>query len=85
MSEIHSIFGGRIAPEGGVSEQCVEELERLLEMAKSGEIKGFAGVSLHADNSGSYTICGFIGGYSMLGAAECMRSELLDIIKGYEE
>lgn len=84
MADVISLSGDPIAPSGGVSEQCVEELERLLQMARNGEIKGFACTAVHSDNSGSYTISGFVGGYSMLGACEAMKSELLAIVEGYE-
>lgn len=57
----------------------VEELERLLEAAKAGEIVGFAGTYLHNDRSAGYSYAGPVSGYAMIGAIECVKERLLRI------
>lgn len=57
----------------------VEELERLLEAAKAGEIVGLAGTYLHKDRVVGYSYAGPVSGYAMIGALECMKARLLRI------
>jgi hypothetical protein len=57
-------------------------LERLLQEARAGEIVGFSCAYHGPDWRAGYAITGFIGGYSMLGAAQCVVSELVDINRG---
>jgi hypothetical protein len=60
----------------------VEELERLLEAAKAGEIVGFAGAYLHNDRSAGYSYAGPVSGYAVIGAVECVKERLLRIALG---
>ncbi|WP_026871988.1 hypothetical protein [Inquilinus limosus] len=57
----------------------VEELERLLEAAKAGEIVGLAGAYLHKDRVVGYSYAGPVSGYAVIGALECMKERLLRI------
>jgi hypothetical protein len=50
MSNVVGLRGGEIRPLGEANPDVVAELERLLEMARSGEIKGTMIAVLHADD-----------------------------------
>lgn len=80
MGEVRSLYGGDV---NGLepNESCVKVLRELLDMAEAGEITGIACAKLHGDNTGSYTIAGMIGPYSLLGALDMMQSELRDAMK----
>lgn len=65
-----------------VNQRLIEEIERLLEAARSGEIIGIAGTYLHQDKSASYSFAGRVGAYSMIGGLECAKSRLLSIVLG---
>ena len=64
---------------GSVNPTVIEELERLLEAAKAGEIVGFAGTYLHKDRSAGYSYAGPVSGYAVIGALECVKERLLRI------
>jgi len=55
----------------------VEELERLLEAARAGEILGIAGSYVHRDRAVSYSYAGIVGGYALIGGIECLKQRLL--------
>lgn len=78
MTQVVSIFGGPTG-EPRPSEACIQCLERLLEMAKAGEITGVAAASVHHDGTASFDVSGFVGGYSLMGALEMARSSLVEI------
>ena len=65
-----------------VNERLVEEIERLLEAARSGEIIGMAGTYLHKDKGASYSFAGMVGAYSLVGGLECAKTRLLAIVLG---
>lgn len=65
-----------------VNERLIEEIERLLEAARSGELVGMAGTYLHKDKSASYSFAGMVGAYSMVGGLECAKTRLLAIVLG---
>lgn len=65
-----------------VNERLVEEMERLLEAARSGEIVGLAGAYLHKDKNASYSFAGSIGSYGLIGGLECAKQRLLGIVLG---
>jgi hypothetical protein len=65
-----------------VNERLVEEIERLLESARSGEIVGMAGTYLHKDRRASYSFAGRVGTYSLIGGLECAKERLLSIVLG---
>jgi hypothetical protein len=64
------------------SPALVQELERLLEAARSGEIIGGGFVLLHADATASWVMAGRMGGFSVLGALEMVRAELIETNRG---
>jgi hypothetical protein len=57
----------------------IEELERLLEAARAGEIVGMAGTYVHRDKTVSYSDAGAIASYGMLGGLDCVKERLLRI------
>lgn len=61
--------------------RCIEVLEGLLQEAKAGTITGLTVTHIGPDGDASYIIVGYAGGYGMLGAAQCVVSELCDIVK----
>jgi len=62
----------------------VEELERLLEAAKAGEIVGLAGTYVHKDKVVTYSYAGAVASYGMLGGLECVKERLLRIALSQE-
>lgn len=61
------------------NQTTIEALEEMLDLAKRGEIKGFAMVPLWHDNTASYLVMGRVGGYAMLGALQMVSAHLVDI------
>ena len=82
---VFSIHSGKDITPGIVNEGCVAALEEALEQAKSGEIVGGAIIRRHHDNVGSYRLVGSVGGYSMLGAIDCVQHDLTRVCMGEEE
>ena len=80
MSEVVSLWGQPIG-EREVQPMLVEALEKMLEQARSGEIVGAALVKLHCDGLGSWDVAGKVGGYSLLGAADCAHACLLEMAR----
>jgi hypothetical protein len=64
------------------NERLVEELERLLEAARAGEIVGMAGAYLHKERGASYSFAGAVGSYGLIGGLECAKERLLSIVLG---
>ena len=79
MSEVVSLWGHPTG-ERTVQPQMVEALEGLLEMARAGEIIGGVLAVLHCDGMSSYRMGGTLGGYSVLGALEVAKADLLGIV-----
>lgn len=65
-------------------EGCIKHLERLLQDARAGDIVGFTVTHMDPDGVAGYSIVGFVGGYNMLGAAQCVVGGLTDINRGVE-
>lgn len=57
-------------------------LEETVDAIKAGEVVGVGLVMMTHDNCGGWKVCGRIGSYSMLGAADVLRQELLDAARG---
>jgi hypothetical protein len=68
--------------EAEINERLVEELGRLLDAARSGEIIGMAGTYLHKDRRASYSFAGAVGTFSLIGGLECAKERLLAIVMG---
>ena len=78
-SKIVCLDGRVFTPRDGpqVSATLVNELERLLESARSGDIVGMAGSFIHADRLVSYSFAGAVGGFSLIGGLECLKERLV--------
>lgn len=87
MGESGKSSGSVVSLRGGptglpeVNAAAVEALERWLEMARSGHLVGVALAGLDCDGCGRWALSGRVGGYSMLGALEVVRAELLDEVR----
>jgi hypothetical protein len=57
----------------------VEELQRLLEAAKAGDIVGLAGAYVHRDKVVTYSYAGAVASYGMIGGLDCVKERLLRI------
>ena len=78
MSEKVVMLRGAAQPQPGlVNDTVVQELERLLEAARSGEILGIAGSYVHRDRVVSYSYAGSVGGYGLIGGLECVKAKLV--------
>lgn len=80
MADVVSIHGGPTGqPEP--SPTCIQVLEEWLEKARSGEIVGVAIAGLCHDSCGCYALAGKVGGYSMLGAVDMAKADLLTVLR----
>ncbi|WP_395667256.1 hypothetical protein [Methylocella sp.] len=80
MSEnVIGLRGDFAPPPAEPNATVVEELERLLEAARAGEIRGFAGAYVHRDKVVSYSYAGSVASYAMLGGLDCVKERLLRI------
>ncbi len=84
VGKVTALHGGEV---NGLkpNEGAIEEARKLLEMAESGEVTGFVVAKLHSDNLASYTIAGMAGPYSVLGALDMAKSDLIDLMKDQYE
>lgn len=62
------------------NETLVEELERLLDAARAGEIVGMAAAYQHPDRGMAYSYAGALGGFAVLGALDCLKQRLLQFV-----
>ena len=79
MAEIVTLKGVTV-PEASSAEPntlVVEELERLLDAARAGEIVGLAGSYRHRNGTVTYSYAGEVGTFSILGALDCVKERLL--------
>lgn len=66
-------------PKTKPSQILIDELERLLERARSGDIIGGALAVIDASGISEYHIVGYSEGFALVGAATCMQAKLTDI------
>jgi hypothetical protein len=67
------------APRSEPNQVLIDELERLLERARSGDLIGGALTVVDAGGVAEYHIVGYAGGFSMAGAVACMQARLVDV------
>lgn len=80
---VTSLFGGPVGlPEP--NDACISTLRKFLEMAEDGEVLGVAIVALDKDACARWAVSGKVGGYSILGALDTAKAELMDINRGLE-
>lgn len=75
-SKVVSLKGKPIEDPRTPDPKVVAGLRELLEKAESGEIKGYAAVSLHADDLVSYEIHGLFD-QRTLGGLELVKAEMV--------
>jgi len=79
-AQIVSLSGAVIPVEQPEPNQTlVQELERLLEAARAGQIVGMAGTYQHQDRAITYSYAGMIGGFAMLGGLDCLKQRLAEL------
>ena len=81
MSNVISLSGPPTT-EPTVIQSCVETLREWLARAEAGECIGVCIVGLHHNGLASYDIAGVIGGYGVIGAAQIVTAELVDMARG---
>jgi hypothetical protein len=80
MAEVVSLHGTYQPPIVEPNATVVQELERLLEAARAGEIVGLAGSYMHKDKVVTYSYAGLVAGYSIVGGLSCLKERLMQII-----
>jgi len=80
MAEVVSLHGTYQAQIHEPNQTVIEELERLLDAARSGEIIGLAGSYMHRDKVVTYSYAGLVAGYSIVGGLSCLKDRLMRII-----
>lgn len=63
----------------------IAALEVMLQEARAGEIVGMSCVYTTKEWHAAYQVVGFVGGFSMVGAAQCALQELSDAARGYTD
>lgn len=80
MSEkVISLYGPLPEQHATPDANVVDELERLLEAARAGEIVGIVGSYMHKNGAASYSYAGIVGKYAVIGGLECAKERLLRI------
>lgn len=74
-----SLRGQFTAPRTQPNQPVVQELERLLEAARAGDIVGLAGTYVHKDKVVTYSYAGAVASYGMIGGLDCVKERLLRI------
>jgi hypothetical protein len=76
-----NLFGAEVQtqPEGQPNATVIEELERLLQAARAGEIIGLAGSYVHRDKVVTYSFAGIVGSYGLIGGLDCVKERLVRI------
>lgn len=80
MKNVVNLFGDEpVPPEPNQS--AIRMLSAVLAQAERGEVIGVVISSLHSDRSASYGIAGMIGPYSLVGAMEIAKDEVIGSVK----
>jgi hypothetical protein len=76
-----NLFGAEVQTqaEGQPNATVIEELERLLQAARAGEIIGLAGSYVHRDKVVTYSFAGIVGSYGLIGGLDCVKERLVRI------
>ena len=79
MSNVKSLYGGPTGqPEP--NEFAVQVLSEMLEKSRSGEVLGVIIAVLHHDGLASFQMGGNVGRYSLLGALEMAKADLIEVL-----
>lgn len=79
-AKVVGLFGSYEPVHSEPNPKLIEELERLLEAARAGEIVGLTGAYLHREHAVSYSYAGAIGTFGMLGALDCLSERVRHIV-----
>lgn len=80
MSNVKSIYGGPTGlPEP--NDMAIEVLRDMLAKAEAGEVIGVIIAALHHDGLAGFQIGGMVGGYSLLGAVELAKADLIEALQ----
>ena len=80
-----SLNGGAVPQRREPVQSVIAEAERILEMARAGEIQGVGFVLLRSNGLCEYSYSGFVGSYSLVGAAHVLTDFLVDEARRDEE
>jgi hypothetical protein len=83
LTKVVSMRGTVLPTPGEPVPEVVETIERILEMARAGEIKGIGYCLEHADSSVSADLKGEVG-YKLLGKTIYLQHWIMDSLKGEE-
>jgi hypothetical protein len=84
-AQIVSLYGGAplVFEAASPNETLVQELERLLEAARAGQIVGMAGVYRHRDLAVTYSYAGGVAGFALIGALDCLKDRLVQVVSSH--
>lgn len=77
MTKIIGLYGQHVPGTQEPVESVVEALEEMLADAKAGTIIGLACAYVSNNHRAGYRLCGYLSGYSAIGAAQIVVTELI--------
>ena len=80
-----SLNGGGVPQRREPVQSVIAEAERILEMARVGEIQGVGFVLLRSNGMAEYSYSGFAGSFSLVGAAHVLTDFLVGEARRDEE
>ena len=82
MTEVSNVaaFPGHITYEPEIVQSAIDALEDMLAQAKRGELIGLSCVYVMHTGRAAYWVAGKPGGYSTIGAVECMKRHLIECV-----
>lgn len=84
MSEKVISLWGQPTGEPQVMESAVSTMAEWSEKVGSGEVVAVVVVGIFKDGMAGYTCAGLIGGYSILGALDMARQDVIDVNRASE-
>lgn len=82
VSNVIALNGGPTPRAGDGNQTLIEELERLLQAARAGEVVGLAGAYVHGNKLVGYSFAGEVSGYALIGGLECVKQCLTRMALG---
>lgn len=77
MTKIIGLHGQHVPETQEPVESVVEALEEMLADAKAGTLIGLACAYVANNHRAGYRLCGYLSGYSAIGAAQIVVTELV--------
>ncbi len=75
-SNVRDIWSGNTVSARQPNPEAIEALEKALEQAKAGEIKGIAIAKMHHDNLASFVVYGDAISYQLIGALDRAKNSI---------